>query len=123
MTYEELFFRVHAIERMLEQDITEVEVRDVIENGHLIEQETDQFGARKSLHLHVVAERPLHVLPVDDDEARRTEVITVYEPDFNRWKPGFRTRRRHFRSVEQGPDLACSADRSIVVECNTDNTE
>jgi hypothetical protein len=27
MAYDELFFRIHAIERMLEQDINEVEVR------------------------------------------------------------------------------------------------
>lgn len=93
-TYEVLFFRVHAIERMLGLAVTEVEVRDVLENGEVIEATTDQFGARKQLHLDVVAGRPLHVLTIDDDEARRTEVITVYEPDTGRWQPGFRTRRR-----------------------------
>ena len=94
MRYDHLFFRIHAIERMLEQDISEVEVRDVLENGEVIEETMDQFGARKLLHLHVVASRPLHVLTVDDDEARRTQVITAYEPDLDRWQSGFRTRRR-----------------------------
>ena len=94
MTYEDLFFRIHAIERMLEQDISEVEIRDVLENGEVIEEATDQFGTRKLLHLHVVAGRPLHVLTIDDDEVRRTEIITAYEPDLDRWQPGFRTRKR-----------------------------
>lgn len=94
MTYDDLFFRIHAIERMLEQDISEVEVRDVLENGEVIEESMDKFGARKRLHLHVVAGRPLHVLTVDDDEAHRTAVITTYEPDVDRWQPGFRARKR-----------------------------
>lgn len=94
MTYNDLFFRIHAIERMLEQDISEVEIRDVLENGEVIEEATDQFGTRKLLHLRVVAGRPLHVLTIDDDEARRTEIITAYEPDLDRWQPGFRTRKR-----------------------------
>ena len=94
MTYNDLFFRIHAIERMLEQDISEVEVRDVLENGEVIEETVDQFGARKLLHLHVVAGRPLHVLTIDDDDVRRTEIITAYEPDLDRWQPGFRTRNR-----------------------------
>lgn len=94
MTHGHLFFRIHAIERMLEQDINEVEVRDVLENGDMIEETVDQFGARKQLHLHVLAGRPVHVLTVNDEEAHRTEIITVYEPDLDRWEPGFRTRRR-----------------------------
>lgn len=76
---QDLFFRIHAIERMLEQEISEVEVRDVLENGEVIEETTDQFGTRKLPQLHVVARRPLHVLTIDDDEACRTEVITAYE--------------------------------------------
>jgi hypothetical protein len=94
MAYDDLFFRIHAIERMLEQDINEVEVRDVLENGQVIEETMDQFGSCKQLRLHFVAGRPLHVVTVDDHSICRTEIITVYEPDLDRWEPGFRTRRR-----------------------------
>lgn len=93
MPYERIFFRIHAIERMLEHDITEVEVRDVLENGEIIEDAIDRFGMSKKLYLRF-AERPLHVVIVVDDEAERIEVITAYEPDLDRWEPGFRTRKR-----------------------------
>ena len=94
MAYEKLFFRFHAIERMLEHDIFETDVREVLEHGDMIENRVDQFGMPAKLYLGFVMKRPLHVATVDIDELKRTEIITVYEPTLERWDPGFRTRKR-----------------------------
>lgn len=94
MAYDELYFRFHAIERMLEHDVLDTDVRDVLENGDVIESVTDQFGMPKHLYLGFVEKRPIHVATIDDDDAKRTEIVTVYEPTIDQWNPGFRTRRR-----------------------------
>jgi hypothetical protein len=94
MAYDELFFRFHAIERMLEHDILEIEVRDVLEHGDMVEGGVDQFGMPRQLYLGFVARRPIHIATIDDHERRRTEIITLYEPNLDEWNPGYRTRRR-----------------------------
>ncbi len=94
MAYEELFFRVHVIERMLEYDISDTDVREVLECGDVIEAGPDEFGMIKVLRLGFVQRRPIHVVTIDDEASQRTEIITAYEPDLDRWEPGFRSRRR-----------------------------
>jgi hypothetical protein len=94
MAYDDLFFRIHALERMLEYDILDVEVREVLELADVIESGIDKFGMPTSLYLGFINKRPLHVATVDEHEARRTEIVTVYEATLDRWEPGFRTRRR-----------------------------
>ena len=94
MAYDELFFRFHAIERMLEYDFLDVEVRQVLEHDEVIERAIDQFGMPTALYLGFIGKRPLHVATVDDHDARRTEIVTLYEPMLDRWHPGFRTRKR-----------------------------
>jgi hypothetical protein len=79
---------------MLEYDILEVDVRQVLEHNDVIESDVDQFGMPTNLYLGFIDKRPLHVATVDEHEARRTEIVTVYEPTLDRWEPGFRTRKR-----------------------------
>jgi hypothetical protein len=88
MTRHQVIFRVHAVQRMFERGITEVEVRDAIENGEIIEQQDE---AR--LILGYCEGRPIHVSTIDDAQARATVVITVYEPDPARWDKAFKKRR------------------------------
>ena len=94
MAYEELFFRFHAIERMLEHDISEIEVREALEHGDVIERGLDEFGMPRQLYLGILGKRPIHVATIDEHEMRRTEIITVYEPNLDQWNPGYRTRRK-----------------------------
>jgi hypothetical protein len=94
MAYDELFFRFHAIERMLEHDISELEVREVLEHEDVIERGPDHFGMPRQLYLGIIRKRPIHVATIDEHEMQRTEITTVYEPNLDEWNPGFRTRRQ-----------------------------
>ena len=88
-----LIFRVHAIQRMFERGISEIEVRDVLENGEIIEAYPNDFPFPSRLVLGTSSGRPIHVVVSDDPQAKTTIVITVYEPDPARWDPTFRHRR------------------------------
>ena len=79
---------------MLEHEITEVDVRDVLEGGEVIEEVRDEHRQIKRLYLHHVDSRPIHVVAIDNEEMQCTVVITAYEPDLMRWEQGFRKRRR-----------------------------
>lgn len=91
--YDELIFRVHAIERMFERGISETDVRDVLENGEEIEAHPQDVPFPSRLMLGYCGGRPVHVLASDDSSLRVTVIITVYEPDPNRWDPTFKRRR------------------------------
>ena len=83
----QLWFRVHAIARIHERWIFETDVRDVLENGQIIEEEHDV-----KLRLGFPGGRPIHVAAVDVTDPPGSVIITVYQPDPAQWNPGFRTR-------------------------------
>ena len=78
---------------MIERNLTVAEVRDVLENGELIEEYKADSPPRYLL-LGWSGNRPIHVVGEDDPVANETTVVTAYEPDAKRWKVGFRERRR-----------------------------
>ena len=48
----------------------------------------------KELVLIVDWTRPLHVVVVVDDIRAEERIVTVYEPDRNRWSADFKVRKR-----------------------------
>ena len=94
MDSEELVFRVHAIHRMFEREISEEDVRDVLETGKTIEFYPDDEPYPSRLVLGWSATRPIHVVVADNQDQDEVIVITVYEPDPDLWGPGFSERRR-----------------------------
>lgn len=93
MAYDELIFRVHALQRMFERGISEADVRDVLEHGEAIESYPDDAPYPSRLILGFYGDRPLHVLASDDPDVQATVIVTVYEPDRIRWDASFRRRR------------------------------
>lgn len=93
MDSEHLLFRVHAIQRMFEREISETEVRQVLEAGTVIESYPDDEPYPSRLVLGWSGERPIHVVVASNPDQDEIIVITVYEPDLDRWKPGFSERR------------------------------
>ena len=86
-------YRTHALQQMTERAITRSEAKGVLDNGDVVERghRTGQpFPSR--LLLGWSGDRPLHVL-VADDPGGTQYVITVYEPDTERWEADFRTRK------------------------------
>ncbi len=93
MAFRRLVFRVHAVERMFERQISEADVREILTRGETIEAYPQDTPYPSRLMLGWCKGRPLHVVAADNAEEQEIIVITVYEPDPEQWEPGFRRRR------------------------------
>jgi len=93
VVFERLVFRVHAIQRMYQRSITELEVRYVIANGEIIEDYPDDSPYPSRLLLGWHDNRPLHVVVADNLDEKEYIVVTTYEPDPLIWEADFKRRR------------------------------
>ena len=85
-------YRVHAIERMFERDISELEVEDTISNGEVIQSYIDDKPYPSFLSLKHINSKALHVVYALD-ESNAFIVITVYHPDTKIWNDDFKTKK------------------------------
>ena len=88
-----LVFRVHAIEVMFERHINETDVQYVLVAGKTIESYPDDKPYPSHLVLGWRGSRPLHVVVADNERDRESIIVTVYEPDPDRWEAEFERRR------------------------------
>ena len=88
-----IVYRLHAIERMFERQISTEEVREVLSLGEVIEKYPDDTPYPSSLINGIVGGRPLHVVAAHSEIAEERIVITVYRPDPQQWDKEFRRRR------------------------------
>lgn len=79
---------------MFQRQIDAADVRQVLTTGEVIEEYSDDTPYPSRLMLGWCGLHPLHVLVADNTDARETIIITVYEPEPDRWEPGFKRRRR-----------------------------
>ena len=93
MKNKKLRFRVHAIQRMFERRINEDDVQKIIEKWEVIAEYLDDKPFPSRLILGYVQSRPLHLVIAQNDADDELIVITVYEPDQEKWELGFRNRR------------------------------
>jgi hypothetical protein len=94
MGYAKVAFRVHALRRMFERQISEAAVIQVLDTGETIEHYSDDTPYPSRLVLGWSEARPIHVVVADDVAAELRIVITVYQPDPWEWEPGFRRRKK-----------------------------
>lgn len=94
MPFDRLIFRLHAFDQMIARFITEVELRQVLEEGTLIEEYPDELPYPGYLILGYVDNRPLHIVAADNEFDKVTIVRTMYEPDPDRWDSTFTRRKR-----------------------------
>lgn len=94
MSYDRLVFRVHAVQRMFERNISREDVRAVLATGEVIREYPDDTPYPSRLILGWRGKRPLHVVAADNHTARETIIITVYQPDPDQWGPDFRSKKR-----------------------------
>ena len=90
---EPLVFRVHALKRMAQRGIDETQVRHVLETGETIEAYPEDKPHPSQLVLGWAGERPIHVVAAQREPDAASVIITVYEPDTQKWEPGFKRRR------------------------------
>lgn len=94
MVFERLVFRVHAIKRMYERNVSDEEVRNVVATGEPVEEYPDDTPYPSRLVLGWQGSRPLHVVVADNVNDEENIVITVYEPDLKEWEPDFKRRKK-----------------------------
>ena len=87
-----LQFRVHALRRMAERQITVEDVERVLAAGEVIEAYPDDHPYPSSLMLDWCGSRPVHVVMAENSEDNEFIVITVYEPDRAQWDVTFKRR-------------------------------
>jgi len=73
--------------------MTLAEFEILLDEGEVIEETSIEEGV-KELVLIMEWSRPLHVVLVVDDIREEERIVTVYEPDEDRWSPDFKVRMR-----------------------------
>ena len=87
-------WRKHALERMLQRNISRVEVKKVLEFGDIIENYEKDMPYESALFLYIVG-TPIHVVASFDEDSMMIYVITAYIPDSENFENDFKTRREH----------------------------
>jgi uncharacterized protein DUF4258 len=93
VVFSRLVFRVHAIQRMYQRNISEHEVRHAIDTGETVEDYPDDTPYPSRLVLGWSGQRPIHVVVADNVDEQENVVITAYEPDPTDWEPDFKRRK------------------------------
>jgi hypothetical protein len=88
-----LIFTTHALRRMGPRGILVRDVREALRAPMMVEDYPDNVPSPSRLVLGWAGTRPLHVVIANEPVAGHTIVGTAYEPDPERWEPGFRRRR------------------------------
>jgi hypothetical protein len=90
----DIVLRIHALKRMAKRAISEEDIRAVVKSGETIEEYPNDTPYPSRLLLGWSGGRPLHVVVAENVEQQQTIVITVYEPDTERWTSDYARRRR-----------------------------
>ncbi len=91
-----ILFRVHAVQRMFERNISAKKVSQALHFGETIEDYSTEMPEPSRLILGFQGKRPFHVVASENHEnniATIITVITVYIPDPDKWNKDFKSRR------------------------------
>jgi len=86
-------FRVHAVQRMFERNISAKKVSDAIQSGETIDDYSAEMPEPSRLILGFQGKHPFHVVTSENPETYETTIITVYIPDPEKWNKDSRSRR------------------------------
>lgn len=83
---------IHSASRVIERNISSKEIAKVGENAIIIEDYPDDRISPSSLVLGFTDEgNPLHIILTRDQEYKM-KIISIYEPNPQKWKNGFKER-------------------------------
>jgi hypothetical protein len=88
-----IFYRVHAVQRMFEREISAGKVRRALEAEDVIEDYSAEMPEPSRLLMGGHGRRPFHVVTAENPAMDEITVVTVYFPDANKWKKDFRSRK------------------------------
>lgn len=89
-----LIFRIHAIQRMFQRRISEENVRQVLQQGEMIEDYSEEMPHPGGLLSGKIGKRSLHVVVAENRPDNERIIITAYEPDPSQWQPGSKDRKK-----------------------------
>ena len=83
----------HAFRRVVERNISEIEIREAGSNAVIIEDyPADKYSPSCLIMGFTAGTRPLHI-QVSRQETETTRIVTIYEPDPAEWDANFTMRR------------------------------
>jgi len=88
-----IIFRVHAVQRMFERNISVKKVSQALQSGETIEDYSGEMQEPSRLILGSPGTRPLHVVVSENPERNEITVITVYIPNPDKWNKDFKSRK------------------------------
>ena len=88
-----IFFRVHAVQRMFERNISAKKVSQALQSGETIEDYSTEMPEPGRLILGFQGKRPFHVVMSENPLENNITVITVYIPDPHKWTKDSKSRR------------------------------
>lgn len=88
-----ILYRVHAVQRMFEREISALKVRKALEAEDVIEDYSAEMPEPSRLIMGFQGRRPFHVVTSENPDENEITVVTVYLPDADKWKKDFRSRR------------------------------
>ena len=88
-----ILYRIHAVQRMFEREISANKVRKALEAEDVVEDYSAEMPEPSRLIIGFQGNRPFHVVTSEKPEEDEITVITVYLPDANKWKKDFRSRK------------------------------
>ena len=92
MVSNNIVFRVHAIQRMFEREISVNNVRKILETGVIIEDYSAEMPEPGRLMLGYQGKRPVHIVLSENTISNQVIIVTVYIPGPDRWKKDHRSR-------------------------------
>jgi hypothetical protein len=85
-------FRIHAVQRMFERNVSIKRVVQALESGKIIEDYSTEMPEPSRLILGFQGKRPFHVVTAENPEANTITIVTVYIPDPKSWNKDFNSR-------------------------------
>jgi hypothetical protein len=89
----QLLFRVHAVQRMFERNVSVRNVTQALQDAEIVEDYSSEMHEPSWLILGFQGKRPFHVVTSENMDRNETTIITVYLPDPGKWTKDFRNRR------------------------------
>jgi hypothetical protein len=93
MNAPKLLFRIHAVQRMFERNISVKKVSQALQSGETIEDYSSEMPEPSRLILGFEGKHPFHVVTSENSETNQITIITAYVPDRNKWDKDFKSRR------------------------------
>lgn len=93
MSNPKIIYRVHAVQRMFERNVSGKRVRAALETRETIEDYSTEMPEPSHLILGSQGKRPFHVVTSENPQENQITVITVYLPDPNKWNKDSKSRR------------------------------